>query len=174
LLGISQGGWIAPLAASMDPGIAFVVDLCGSTVTPKQQLTYETRQTLRQQGLPGVLADAVTPWAAWYPRRVRGTWWGKNGDFDPIPYWRDCGRPSLIAYGLEDAHDNVPIDDVITRVETLQRDHPELDLTLKLYEGSGHALNEPGKSNIRLDLLEYLTSWIHQKSETGIRRESDS
>lgn len=164
LLGISQGGWIAPLAATLEPDIAFVIDLCGSTVTPREQLVYEERQTLRQQGLPGWLADAAGSVTAWYPQRVRGTWWKKNGDFDPIPYWRDCGRPSFIAYGLEDAHDNVPIDEVVARIETLQREHPEVDLTLKLYEGSGHPLQEPGKENIRFDFLDFMTTWIHEKS----------
>jgi dienelactone hydrolase len=40
LVGISQGGWIAPLAATIDPGIAFVVTISGPAVSVGEEIAY--------------------------------------------------------------------------------------------------------------------------------------
>ncbi|MGH2584368.1 MAG: alpha/beta hydrolase family protein, partial [Dehalococcoidia bacterium] len=50
LYGSSQGGWIAPLAAARCAGVAFVVVVCGSGVTPAEQMLYLHEQRLRQPG----------------------------------------------------------------------------------------------------------------------------
>jgi pimeloyl-ACP methyl ester carboxylesterase len=52
LVGLSQGGSIAPLAASMTTDIAFVVDISGSATTAVEQSNHEMRNTFRQAGLP--------------------------------------------------------------------------------------------------------------------------
>jgi len=46
----SQGGWIAPLAASRSAAIAFIVVICGSGVTPAQQMLHLHEQRLRHHG----------------------------------------------------------------------------------------------------------------------------
>jgi pimeloyl-ACP methyl ester carboxylesterase len=50
LWGLSQGGWIAPLAASMSDRIAFVVGLASTGVTPSEQMMYATAQQLERAG----------------------------------------------------------------------------------------------------------------------------
>lgn len=50
LCGHSQGGWIAPLAASQDPGVAGLVILAGAAVTPAEQDLSSTRQRMCQMG----------------------------------------------------------------------------------------------------------------------------
>src|SRR5205823_3138032 len=40
LWGVSQGGWIAPLAASHSDRIAFVVGVASTGVTPSEQMMY--------------------------------------------------------------------------------------------------------------------------------------
>jgi pimeloyl-ACP methyl ester carboxylesterase len=50
LLGLSQGGWVAPLAAAKGRA-AFVVDVSGAAVTPRQQLRHEVEQDLRRARL---------------------------------------------------------------------------------------------------------------------------
>jgi len=55
VIGMSQGGWIAPLVASQEDDLAFLVSLVGSVVTPREQLLYEENYNLRQVGfLPGI------------------------------------------------------------------------------------------------------------------------
>jgi pimeloyl-ACP methyl ester carboxylesterase len=57
LWGFSQGGWIAPLAASRSDRVAFVVGVASTGVTPSAQMMYATAQQLR---LAGYSEDVVT------------------------------------------------------------------------------------------------------------------
>jgi len=50
LWGVSQGGWIAPLAASQSDRVAFVVGVASTGVTPSAQMLYATEQQLRLAG----------------------------------------------------------------------------------------------------------------------------
>ena len=52
IVGLSQGGQIAPLAADLSDEIAFVIDVSGSATTPVEQVNHEMRNTFRQAGLP--------------------------------------------------------------------------------------------------------------------------
>lgn len=61
LAGLSQGGWIAPLAATGPHEIAFVIDVSGAAVSFAEQSMHEMANTARQAGLApdgvaGVLA----------------------------------------------------------------------------------------------------------------------
>jgi pimeloyl-ACP methyl ester carboxylesterase len=48
--GVSQGGWIAPLAASQSDRVAFVVGVASTGVTPSEQMMYATAAQLRLGG----------------------------------------------------------------------------------------------------------------------------
>jgi pimeloyl-ACP methyl ester carboxylesterase len=48
--GVSQGGWIAPLAATQSDRIAFVVGVASTGVTPSVQMMYATAQQMRLDG----------------------------------------------------------------------------------------------------------------------------
>lgn len=50
LWGVSQGGWIAPLAAAQSDRVAFVVGVASTGVTPSEQMMYATAQQLRLAG----------------------------------------------------------------------------------------------------------------------------
>jgi uncharacterized protein len=60
LMGTSQGGWVAPLAATMAPGIAFVVAVSEPGVSPFEQSTYQRASELVEAGLDRAQADSVT------------------------------------------------------------------------------------------------------------------
>jgi uncharacterized protein len=51
LAGLSQGGWIAPLAAARSPDVAFVIDVSGAAVSYAEQSFHEMGNTARQAGL---------------------------------------------------------------------------------------------------------------------------
>lgn len=51
LVGLSQGGWVAPLAASKSGDVAFVVDIVGATVSYAEQTFVEMTNTARQAGV---------------------------------------------------------------------------------------------------------------------------
>jgi pimeloyl-ACP methyl ester carboxylesterase len=52
LIGSSQGGWIAPLAASQSEDVAFVVSISASGVPVAEQEKYDQVNRLREQGQP--------------------------------------------------------------------------------------------------------------------------
>lgn len=51
LVGLSQGGWIVPLAAARSEEVAFVVDVSGAAVSYAEQSFHEMAATARQAGL---------------------------------------------------------------------------------------------------------------------------
>jgi dienelactone hydrolase len=87
LVGMSQGGWIAPLVASRDPGLAYVVSMSGAAVTSDEQLLFEEENNIRQMGTYRFVARLIAPIVV---RRIqRGDYWPHLAGFDPLPYWRE-------------------------------------------------------------------------------------
>src|SRR5262245_36170633 len=56
LWGFSQGGWVAPLGATLSPDVAFVITIAATGVTPAEQMIYANRRALE---LAGYGQDAV-------------------------------------------------------------------------------------------------------------------
>jgi pimeloyl-ACP methyl ester carboxylesterase len=56
LWGISQGAWVAPLAATLSADVAFVITIAATGVTPAEQMIYANRRALE---LAGYGPDAV-------------------------------------------------------------------------------------------------------------------
>lgn len=172
LIGMSQGGWIAPLVASQTE-VALVINVSGATVTPMEQLRHETRATLRQQGLPESFEPAATAIAV----GKKPLWWRKNGDFDPLPYWRDLTAPALVIYGSGDEDDNVPVARSVARLRDGLGD--SRDIRVEVFRGAGHSLMNPDTGRILeeyLDLFKsfavrHLVSHAHssQEDSDGVR-----
>lgn len=59
LVGLSQGGWIAPLAAARSDDVAFVVDISGAAVSFAEQSFHEMANTARQAGLDSTQVAGV-------------------------------------------------------------------------------------------------------------------
>ncbi len=59
--GESQGGWVAALAASRAPAIAFLINISTSATTPAEQELYRIEHSLRADGFPEAqILDAVS------------------------------------------------------------------------------------------------------------------
>ena len=158
VIGMSQGGWIAPIVASLDDDLAFLVSMVGAAVTPREQLIYEENHNLRQTGfLPGI--SNVLSYVGYANVRylAQRQWYDKIVDYDPLPYWRDVTVDSLALYGADDT--NVPSADSVKRLVDLGNPR----IRVEVYEGSGHALESPrgdGNSIIRRDVLDAITVFI--------------
>ena len=158
IIGMSQGGWIAPIAAAKSEDVDFVVSMVGAAVTPEEQLAYEENHNLRQMGfLPGV--SNVVSWlsTAWITNVAQRDFWRAIDGFDPLPYWEAVEVSTLVLYGSEDT--NVPSRDSAARLQELHRPN----MRVRVYEGSGHALEDPpeyGNSLIRYDALEAIGQFI--------------
>lgn len=61
LWGLSEGGWVAPLAASRSAEAAFVIVVGGNAMTPIRQQNWNETSALRRAGVSGSLADRGKP-----------------------------------------------------------------------------------------------------------------
>jgi pimeloyl-ACP methyl ester carboxylesterase len=72
LVGLSQGGWIAPLAAARSRQVAFVVDISGPAVPAKEQILHETVQDLKRALVPEAGIQEVLGLFKLLERHLRG------------------------------------------------------------------------------------------------------
>jgi dienelactone hydrolase len=165
VIGMSQGGWIAPLVASQEDELSFLVSMVGAMVTPREQLLYEENYNLRQTGfLPGISNVLAYVGSANVRHLAQPELYKLIVDYDPLPYWRDISHNSLVLLGADDT--NVPSFESEDRLRSLNNPH----IKVKVYEGSGHALESPvgqGDSIIRKDALEEISAFIHDTGITG-------
>ncbi|MDJ0750585.1 MAG: alpha/beta fold hydrolase [Woeseiaceae bacterium] len=158
VIGMSQGGWIAPIVAEQEDDLAFVVSMVGPLVTPREQLLYEENYNLRQLGfLPGISNLLAYVGSANVRYLAQPQLYELITDYDPLPYWRDISVDSLVLFGADDT--NVPSIESAERLLTLDNPH----IRMKIYEGSGHALESPrgqGNSVIRPDALDEISGFV--------------
>ncbi|MDJ0814185.1 MAG: alpha/beta fold hydrolase [Woeseiaceae bacterium] len=162
VIGMSQGGWIAPIVARETDDLAFVVSMVGSTVTPKEQLLFEEDHNIRQMGfLPGV-SYGIALISTQHIRRVRmPEFYDAVGDYDPIPLWSKMDVPALAIFGRDDT--NVPSERSAARLEALGRD----SLQIIMFDGSGHAVQDPagrGDSLIRKEALDAIARHVTEST----------
>jgi dienelactone hydrolase len=158
VIGMSQGGWIAPLVANRSSDVAFIVSFSGAAVTPVEQLRYEEDHNLRQLGfLPGVSHVIALMSTTWIRKIAQTEFWDAIGDFDPLPYWGQLRVDAFVLLGAEDT--NVPAEESRARLQSLDN----RQIRIKIYEDSGHALASPagiGNSIIREDAREDIRRFI--------------
>lgn len=161
LVGVSQGGWIAPIAAC-GGSAAFAVSLSGATVTPLEAFRYEHKQDLKEKGLPVALSRISFPFASLV---VRSRWrrWPDVKDFDPMPLWETLLVPAFFAFGDEDQ--NVPVEDCLRRLSVALGRTGRQDFLVKVFHGSGHGLREPEGGKVRQDFVQLLVEWIRTRPQ---------
>jgi hypothetical protein len=55
--GVSQGGWLGPLAATLSSDVSFVISVSGPGVTPARQMDFSAETALRSAGQPDKIID---------------------------------------------------------------------------------------------------------------------
>ncbi len=152
LIGMSQGGWIAPVVAAQNPDIEFVVSMSGSTVTTDQQLYFEEVNNISAYTWP-LIARILAPTTT---KRIRQMDHFKPfSAFDPIPYWREVDARVFFAFGENDL--NVPVDDSIARLDE------DLGISsFRVYPGGGHAIRDPQTNTVQGEFLGDLVVFIKQ------------
>lgn len=158
IIGLSQGGRIAPIVATKSSEVSFVVNIVGASVTAHEQLLYEENNNLRDMGFVPGISNAISYLSTFILRKFsQKDFWDAIGNFDPLPYWQDVNIPTLVMYGSEDP--NVPTIESKRRFEALNKQN----IIVYIYEGSGHALQDPtgqGDSIFREEALVDITRFI--------------
>ncbi|MEV4392073.1 prolyl oligopeptidase family serine peptidase [Nonomuraea sp. NPDC049607] len=97
--GLSEGGWVAPLAASKSKEIAFVVVVGANALQPLRQQTWAVAAGLRKAGVAGSLVDQAEP------KLYRAI---ADGGMFPEPYYDSeavlarLRQPVLAIWGVHD------------------------------------------------------------------------
>lgn len=184
VVGLSQGGWIAPWAAARSRDVAFVVDVSGAAVGFAEQGTVEMANTARRAGLPDAQVREVMElqraagryvlsgdWPEYEAARARGlgtawrpiaegfpatadspawTFIRRSFSFDPMPYWGLVSQDTLVLYGSEDEHDNVPVALSVQRLRTMFEAGRKSNARIEVIPGAGHAFLEESEGGVRL------------------------
>lgn len=165
VLGVSQGGMIAPIVAARSPGLAFAINVVGGAIPMHDLLRYEEQHNLAQMGfLPGLSHGLAYLTSAVNRRFVSRGFWSAVGNFDPLVYWRQVAIPALVLFGDQDA--NVPSGRSRDRLDALGRDN----IRVVVFEGSGHGLEPPagvGGDRVRDDALELIRAFILAAGRDG-------
>lgn len=151
LIGMSQGGWIAPLAASKSEDISFVVSMSGAFVTTDEQLLYEETNSIQQMGTYKFLAKLIAPLTTKNIQRM--DFWLPLAGFDPLPYWEKVTVPAFAAFGGGDV--NLPVEESIQRLQSLEK-----EIEYAVYPEGGHGITSPITGWIQNEYLNDLTAFI--------------
>lgn len=151
LIGMSQGGWIAPIAAAETDDVSFVVSMSGAAVTFHEQLLHEEINNIGHYTYP-FLAKLIAPMTTNNLEKKDNLI--ANVKFDPIPYWKRVHVPVFFAYGGND--ENVPVDACVDRLKENGLDHYKI----KIYPDGGHGIVDTKAKKVNEEFLSDLVDFI--------------
>jgi dienelactone hydrolase len=99
LWGVSEGGWVAPIAAARSAEVSFLVLVAASGVAPARQTAWKLENMLRRSGVAGSAPNELPLKAT---RLVAGLGQFPEADFDTAAVLRTVRQPVLAVWGSED------------------------------------------------------------------------
>ncbi|WP_285582730.1 alpha/beta hydrolase [Herbidospora sp. NBRC 101105] len=153
LWGVSEGGWVVPIAASRSSAIAYTVLVSSPNVSPMRQVAWALNEQLLRLHAPTGVRDLLT--------RAMG---GVGFDFlryDSAPALHGMRQPTLALYGTGDP--SIPF---VESTQTLIDAKPADNYTIRFLAGADHAMRQHGGPFVP-DYLPTLSNWI-----TGLPHES--
>jgi fermentation-respiration switch protein FrsA (DUF1100 family) len=129
--GISEGGWVVPIATARSTDIAFMVAASAPGLAPLRTQNWNMRNKVARAGISGSLARTLTSRA--YRLEVDAGLFAE-AYYDPRPALAGISQPVLAVYGTAD--DQIPPAESAT---VFQQRVPG-PLTVRFLAGAGHAL----------------------------------
>jgi len=151
IIGMSQGGWIAPLAAVKSEDVSFVVSMSGAAVTTDEQLLYEEINNIIEIGTYSIVAKLIAPLTTYKIQQM--DFWRPIAGYDPLPHWEKVEAPSFAALGENDK--NVPVEESVDRFRALEK-----EMLIKIYPDGGHGITDPNSGKVQDKFLNDLTEFI--------------
>ena len=150
LVGISQGGWIAPLAASRSAHVSFVVTISGPAVSVGEEIAYSDLAGDDPGSIQGLADDEID-------RRMR-EFRGPHG-YDPRTALESMRVPSLWLLGEHDR--SIPLRKTVSVLgEIAQRGRP---ITTHVFPGLNHGLRNPVTGE-QPDFWNVIYSWLRSQN----------
>ncbi|MFI9454163.1 alpha/beta hydrolase family protein [Amycolatopsis sp. NPDC052450] len=164
--GLSEGGWVAPLAASKSKDVAFAVTVGANGVSPDRQQSWAFETYLRRGGVTGSMVDMV---ASTNMRTLAGAGAFPEAGYDPVPVLEKVRQPVLGLWGELDRL-TPPGEAVRIFRETLER-AGNRQYTLKVFPQAQHGLRRTTDGFDKLDgfapgYLDLVGAWVN-----GVRNE---
>lgn len=153
LLGMSQGGWIAPVVAAKTDDVSFVVSMAGSAVTTEDQLLHEEIYNIAPYTYTSI-AKLIAPISS--RALMKKEFFIPTAGFDPIPYWKDVDVPVFFALGGDD--ENVPVEASIRRLKENDLNH----FAIKVYPDGGHAIRDIQTNKVNEEYLNDLVKFVEE------------
>lgn len=151
LIGMSQGGWIAPIVATQTDDVSFVVSMVGAAVTTDEQLLYEETNNIAPYTYT-FIARLIAPITTNNLKQLEHV--SAYMGFDPIPYWKNVQVPVFFAFGGNDK--NVPVDASLEQLRENNLNHFEV----KTYADGGHAIRDVKTNEVSAEYLHDLVEFI--------------
>jgi len=110
LIGHSQGGWVGQIAAASAPNnVAFLITLCGATVSVQEQILEDYETEWRCAGIPEARIERKRAWSRFtlgayglLSRVLRIGFLGQIINFDPAETLRQITQPVMALFGEND------------------------------------------------------------------------
>lgn len=174
LWGLSEGGWVAPLAAAREPQTAFLVVVGASGVPPLRQTGWAEANKAAHAGVDGSLvrAGSRTSW-----RLISGMGMFPQPYYDPVPVLRELMLPVLGIWGAKDRV-TPPVESMAVHRSALEeagnrrytlRAFAEAEHTLRVTaDGFDHLLRYTSRGlatdNFTPGYVDLVGSWVAQAS----------
>ena len=146
VLGVSEGAWVAPLAASRFTGIKAIAALSGGARTKGDAYIYKTRREQQAAGRPAAAIDSAVKQAEQLiAASVRSASAGQSPRgfdrrvaYDPSAHWRQFKGPVLYMGGEADVLESAP--EAAEWFRRLFADAGNVDATIRLWPRAHHSL----------------------------------
>jgi dipeptidyl aminopeptidase/acylaminoacyl peptidase len=148
--GFSQGGWIAPHAASKSPDVAFVIALSGPTCSIGQEIYYSDLVEGDNGEVTGISLKEASDMARDYT--------GLHG-FDPLPSLQELNVPSLWLLGAQDS--SIPVPLTVEILDSLIADYGK-DFSYIVYPNMNHGWRDADTDQMYPVLYDAL-KWLDEK-----------
>jgi dienelactone hydrolase len=135
LWGFSEGGWVAPLAASHSTQVSYVVLVGASGVSPARQQAWYLENIIRHQGVAGSLPQTISVNGT---RLLTDAGLFPEADYDSMPVLRRLRQPVLAMWGND--HQSPPAESA-SAIEKALHDGGNADVTLRFFPNADHKLH---------------------------------
>jgi len=148
--GFSQGGWIAPHAASKSHDVAFAIALSGPTCSVGQEIYYSDLVEGDNRKANEISLTDASDMARDYT--------GPSG-FDPLPSLQKIDAPCLWVLGEKDS--SIPVLLTVEILDSLVTDHDK-DFSYIIYPNANHGLVDEDTGAYYPFLLDTF-NWLNEK-----------
>lgn len=169
--GLSEGGWVAPIAAARSSDVKFVVLAAGSAMTPVRQQAWNVTNKMAVTGISGSITRSFP--VTWH-RMIADAGMFGGAFHDPIPALRDVRQPVLGLWGRRDTA--IPPAETAELLAATLATAGNHDYVLRFVPNAEHAMHQRGPDGERLPALmpgyaETVGAWVRAVTEGRVPAE---